>query len=148
MKTVHRTQNASYPSPKLTMRGFDFGRNVVRAPSVLFLVRFLFQSRVLERVHPIKGFTVLQCRAVVLEPADNVGASQAGLGLQLAVLLRGWPLSPTEHLTAQIIIKYIKSVIFKKSAHFTLTTHNCFVYGLILYMDGDRVKSAMNPWNI
>lgn len=111
MRNVHLTQNASRPSPKLTMCRFNFGGNILRALSVLFLVRFLFQTRVLERVHPVKGFAILQCRTVVLEPADNVGASQAGLDLQLAVLLRGRPLSPTEHLTARTIIKYIKSVI-------------------------------------
>lgn len=93
------------------MRSFDSRGNVLRAPSVLFLVRFLFQRRDLESVHPIEGFAVLQCRAVVLEPADNVGASQTGLDLQLAVLLRGRPLSPTEHLTGWIIIKYIISLI-------------------------------------
>ena len=101
MKNGHRTLNASHPSLKLTVHGFDFKGNVLRAPSVLFLVRFLFQSRVLERIDPLEGFAVLQCRAVVLEPANNVCASQAGLHLQLAVLLRGRPLSPTEHLTAQ-----------------------------------------------
>lgn len=90
-------RNALHSNPNLTTR-FDPRGDVLRALSVLLLVRLLFQRRVLESVHPIKGFACLQCRAVVLEPADNVGASQTGLALQLAVLLWGRPLSPTEHL--------------------------------------------------
>lgn len=94
--------------PKLTFHSLDFQGNALvflRTLAVLFLACFLRLCKVLvlETFHPVQRFAVLQCRAVVLEPADNVGASEARLDLQLAVLLRRWPLSPTEHLSRQIM---------------------------------------------
>ena len=49
-------------------------------------------------LHPLQALAALQQGAVVLEPAHDVRAAQAGLRLQLAVLVGGRPLGPAEHL--------------------------------------------------
>lgn len=92
---------------------------LLRALAVLILARFLLLSNVwlLQTLHPVQSFSVLQNRPVVLEPADNVGASQACLGLQLAVLLWRGPLGPTEHLCKMMG----PDKIFQYSTLFTFT---------------------------
>lgn len=76
--------------------------------------RFLLIYNVLETFHPVQSLAVLQCRAVVLEPADDVGASQVGLDLQLAVLLRRWPLGSAEHLLGKQTSRVNKQQVQKQ----------------------------------
>lgn len=72
----------------------------VGGPAVLLLPASLLLAKVFafEALHPVQTLAALQRRAVVLEPADDVGAPEARLGLQLAVLLGSGPLRLTEFL--------------------------------------------------
>lgn len=100
-KTTIRLKTRRSPTYRLTLRSLDLQGNalaVFRALAVLLLARFLLIHSALETFHPVQSLAALQCRAVVLEPADDVGASQVGLDFQLAVLLRRRPLGSTEHL--------------------------------------------------
>jgi len=93
--------------PELTFHGLRLRGNTRLLPrtlAVLLAARSLpplRRVRLLDRFHPVRSAAVLQRRAVLLEPADDVGAPEARLDLQLAVLLGGRPASPAERLSGR-----------------------------------------------
>lgn len=103
--------------PKLTFYSLDFQGNalvLLRTLTVLFLACFLLLCNALEAFHPVESFAVLQCGAVVLEPAYNVSASKTCLHLQLTVLLRRWPLGPAKRLSRQATKIYVEFKNYKQ----------------------------------